>query len=142
MSISSAQARDPLTSASASEPAGPLRVSTVRLWTGSECVSSSAAPVAKAAETAAMRSRSRPSEKLGTARSTGPLDEKRAVADHGLGVDCEVGIRDDAVEMDRDLNRAPDPRRGPEGNVHRAEDLLVLQQLAAQDRLLVRADAE
>ena len=70
MSIASAQARAPLASAPASESLGPLSVSTVRLWTGSEWVSSSAAPVAKAVEIASIRSRSRPSEKFGTASST------------------------------------------------------------------------
>ena len=91
MSIASTQARAPLASAPASESLGPLRVSTVRLWTGSEWVSSSAAPVAKAVEIASIRRRVaalgevRHREQHAGFRS----DEEVAVADHRLAVDGE-----------------------------------------------------
>ena len=145
MSMASTHARAPFTSAAASEPAGPLRVRTVRLWTASEWVSRSAAPVANAVEMASIRRSSRPSEKLGTARSMraiGALDEQLAVADDLAAVHGEGRLHHDAVEMDRHLDLAADPGRGAEGDVHGAQQLLVLEQLAAEDRLLVGPDAE
>ena len=53
-----------------------------------------------------------------------------------------VGSSDDAVEVDRDLDGAADRRRGAEGDVAGAEDLLVLEDVAGQDRLFVGADPE
>src|SRR5436190_1484014 len=136
MSIPSAHARAPFASAAASDPAGPPRVSTLRLWILSECVSRRAAPVANAAEIRAIAARSRPSEKFGTA-SIERSDEELAAADDGLAVDLERGLHHHAVEMNRDLDGAADASRRAERHMHGAQDLLRLEQLVAQDRLLV-----
>ena len=69
-------------------------------------------------------------------------DEQLAVADERLAVDLDRRLEDDAVEVDRDLDRAADRRRGAEGDVGGAEDLLVLEDVAGQDRLFVGADPE
>ena len=69
-------------------------------------------------------------------------DEQFAVAHERLAVDLDGRLEDDAVEVDRDLDRAADRRRGAEGDVGGAEDLLVLEDVAGQDRLFVGADPE
>ena len=67
--------------------------------------------------------------------SSPPRDER-------LAVDLDRRLEDDDVEVDRDLDRAADRGRGAEGDVGGAEDLLVLEDVAGQDRLFVGADAE
>ena len=70
------------------------------------------------------------------------LHQELPAADERLAVDADIGVDDDAIEMDRDLDLSADPGRGAEGDMGRAEDLLVLEDLAGEDRLLVGADAE
>ncbi len=69
-------------------------------------------------------------------------DEQLAVADERLAVDLDGGLEDHAVEVDRHLDGAADRRRGAEGDVGGAEDLLVLEDVAGEDRLLVGADPQ
>ncbi len=63
------------------------------------------------------------------------LDEQLAGADDRLAVDFDGRLEDHAVEVDRDLDGAADRRRGAEGDVGGAEDLLVLEDVAGEDRL-------
>src|SRR4051794_2480314 len=109
-------------------------------------MSSSAAPVANAVEIVSIRRASRPSEKLGTASSMRsirpPLDEELALADDLPAVNGQGRLHHDAVEVDGHLDLTPDSGRGPKRDVHCAEQLLVLEQLPGQNRLLVRPDAE
>src|SRR5918996_4369027 len=146
MSIRSMQAEAPAARAAGSDAAGPESVTTVRLWTGSLWRSTTPAPRANSAEIAAIASVSRPSEKLGTPRSNAlalpSSDQQLAGAHQRLAIDAHRGLHHHAVEVHRHLNRAADRRRGAEGDVHRAEDLLVLDQVARQGRLLVGADPE
>ncbi len=69
-------------------------------------------------------------------------DEQLAAADDRLAVDFDGRFEDDAVEVDRNLDCAADRRRGAEGDVAGTEDLLVLEDVAGQDRLFVGADPE
>ena len=68
--------------------------------------------------------------------------QQLAAADDRLAVDFDRRFEDHAVEVDRDLDGAADRRRGAEGDVGGAEDLLVLEDVAGQDRLFVGADPE
>src|SRR5215211_1943186 len=135
MSMATAQAPAPRDRASPRRLTGAARVRTVRLWTGSECESSSSAPDANWAVTALTRDASRPSEKLGTERSTS--DQQLAGSHQRLAVDRHVGLGHHAVDVDRDLDGAPHRGVGAERDVRGAEDLLVLEQVAGEDRLLV-----
>ena len=69
MSICPTGRAAPASSALASGRGAPASVNTLRLWSASECESSSVAPAAKAASSSAIRPLSRPSETLGTASS-------------------------------------------------------------------------
>src|ERR1700760_334248 len=69
-------------------------------------------------------------------------DQQVAAADDRLALDFHRGLEHDAVEMDGDLDGAADRRRGAEGDVASAEDLLVLEDVAGEDRLFVGADPE
>ena len=141
MSICSAQARAPFDERPASEPAGPLRVSTVRLCTGSEWVSRSAAPVANAAADALDPPRvARPRRSWAPRGACGAQTRSSPSRTTVSPSTVSVGLHDDAVEVDRHLDRAADPRRGAERDVDGAENLLVLEQLAGEDRLLVGPD--
>ena len=60
----------------------------------------------------------------------------------GSPVGLDGRLHHDDVLVDRDLDLAADARRGAEGDVAGAEDLLVLDQVAGEGRALVRADPE
>src|SRR4051795_2293764 len=69
-------------------------------------------------------------------------EDESALVEHPRAVDLERGVGDDAVEVDRDRDRAADRDARAEGDVDRAEDLLVLEDVAGEHRALVRADPE
>ena len=60
----------------------------------------------------------------------------------GVAVERNRRPRHDRVEVDRHLHRPADSRGGAERDVAGAEDLLVLEDLAGEGRLLVRPDSE
>src|SRR5919106_2079638 len=142
MSIALVAARAPAIKASGIASGSPPSVNTLRLWVASECRSKRRRSCSKAAPSAATASASRPSETFGTARSTAVLHQQLAGADDWFSVERHVGLHHHAVEVHGNLDRAPDRRRGAKGDVGRSEDLLVLEHVAGQDRLLVRADAQ
>ena len=55
---------------------------------------------------------------------------------------CERCVEHDHVEVDRDRDGAADPGARAERDVHRAEDLLVLEHVAGQRRAVVGSDPE
>ena len=134
--------------AGSSGASAPARVKTVRLWTASECSSSSATGSAPR-QLAELRRSPAGVGALGDVR-----DGEQAVSAVGVPIRAAaprrgrsrcrrpqtVGLHHDAVEVDRHLDPAADRRRGAEGDVDGAEQLLVLEHVAGQLRLLVRAD--
>src|SRR5918994_6305709 len=132
----------PASSASLRPSVPPASVMAVRLWLVSKWKSSrTGAPDPNALTISRTASRLRPSDTFGTASST-PLHEQLAGAHDRLAVERDLGLGDHAVQVHRHLARPADPGRGAERDVGGAEDLLVLEHLAGQDRFLVRADAE
>src|SRR3982751_1701993 len=146
MSIVSSASSATAVSASVRLVPSPARVKTLRPWSASEWRSSRRAPRVKALCRRSSSPWSLPSETLGAARRDGIFpslsDEQIAAADDRLAVDFDGRFEDDAVEVNRDLDGAADRRRGAEGDVAGAEDLLVLEDVAGQDRLFVGADPE
>src|SRR4029077_19162768 len=71
-----------------------------------------------------------------------PSNEQLAGADDLLAVDLNGWFEYHAVKVDRHLYFAADRRRGAEGDVGGAEDLLVLEDVAGQDRLFVGPDPQ
>src|ERR1700754_2830062 len=145
MSITSTASAAPASSDSASPPASPARVKTLRPWSVSVWKSRTRAARPNASARRPSVSSSPAVETLGTASRSGivsPSDQELAAAEDGLAVDFDGRFLDHDVEVDGDLDRAADPRRGAEGDVRGAEDLLVLEDVSGEDRLLVRADPE
>src|SRR5215203_4462688 len=145
MSTVSSASSAPAVKASVRGLACPARVKTVRPWSTSVWRSSSWTPRVKARSRRERRSWSLPSETFGTASRgamLGPSDEEVAVADDRLAVDLDRRLEDDAVEVHGDLHGAADRSRSAEGDMAGAEDLLVLEDVAGEDRLFVGADPE
>ena len=116
----------PATSASVSGPGSPARVKTVRSWSASVWRSSSVAPrlegLLQPLQTLARRCpRRRWERRAGPACSQASRcpgsDQQLAAADDRLAVDLDRRLEQHAVEVDRDLDRAADRRRGAEGDV-------------------------
>src|SRR6185312_5191248 len=143
MSIDSNASSAPATSDSVRPPGPPARVNTLRPWSGSVWKSSTAAPRPNASASRPSISSSPATETLGTASRIGiRSDQELAAAEDRLAVDFDGRFLEHDVEVDGHLHGAADPRRGAEGDVGGAEDLLVLEDVAGQDRLLVGADPE
>ena len=90
------------------------------------------------------RAASRPSETLGTASRrpaalTAPGARRRAPSS---AAELQRRVEHDDVQVDGHRDGAADPGAGAEGDVDRAEDLLVLEHVAGQRGALVGADAE
>src|SRR6201996_7581602 len=135
----------PASSDSPSPPASPARVKTLRPWSESVWKSRTRAERPNASASRPSVSSSPAVETLGTASRSGIVsrsDQQLAAAEDRLTVDFDGRFLDHDVEVDRDLDRAADPRRGAEGDVRGAEDLLVLEDVAGEDRLFVGADPE
>src|SRR6185312_4183190 len=136
MSIDSNASAAPATSDSVRPPGPPARVNTLRPGSGSVWKSSTSASRPSTSSSPA-------TETLGTASRIGiRSDQELAAAEDRLAVDFDGRFLDHDVEVDRHLHGAADPRRGAEGDVGGAEDLLVLEDVPGQDRLLVGADPE
>src|ERR1700760_3714073 len=145
MSIISAASAAPASSDSASPPASPAIAKTLRPWSVSVWKSRTRAERPNALASRSSASSSPAVETLGTASRSGIVsrsDQQLAAAEDRLTVDFDGRFLDHDVEVDGDLDRAADPRRGAEGDVRGAEDLLVLEDVAGQDRLFVGADPE
>src|SRR5579862_1711193 len=140
--------RAPPRTRSASSPGGPASVNTLRWWSTSEWTASRR-PL-KAAAMAAILSSSRPSDTLGTARSVGPpalklassIEDVATGVEHRASVELQGCVEHDHVEMNGHRDGSAECGAGPEGDVDRAEDLLVLQHVAGQLRAIVGADTE
>src|SRR5829696_2045933 len=145
MSISSIACSAPATRASARSWRSAARVNTLRLCLGSQWTFSTSALAPRLDLSAPIVRSLDPSEKLGTpsSRAGEPIsDQQLALAHDRLAVELNRGMKDDAVEVDRHLDCAADPGGSAEGDVAAAEDLLVFEDLAGDDRLRVGADAE
>src|SRR6185437_13950973 len=144
MSISSAAAAAPASSDSARPPGSPARVKTLRPWSESVWKSRTRAARPNASVSRPTTSSSPAVETLGTASRSGisRSDQQLAAAEDRLAVDFDGRFLDHDVEVDGHLDRAADAGRGAEGDVGGAEDLLVLEDVSGQDRLLVGADPE
>src|ERR687897_558122 len=142
MSIRSTAARAPARRAGPRRSGRPAIVTAVRLCRVSKWKSRSSGAPDENASTISRRVPSRrPSEKFGTASSIA-LDEQLTRTHDGRAVERDVGLHHDAIEVYGHLDSAPDRRRGAERDVDGAEDLLVLEHVAGQLGLLVRADPE
>src|SRR5579872_4958634 len=129
----------------ASSPGRPASMNTLRWWSGSECTASrrpsNAAPIASIAAT------SRPSETFGTASNVvgaieGSVEHVAPGVQHRPAVNLERGVEHHRVQVDRDGYLAADRRAGTERDVHRAEDLLVLEDVPGKGRAVVGAHPE
>src|SRR6201991_936610 len=133
MSIVSAASAAPASSDSASPRASPARVKTLRAWSASVWKSRTRAERPNASASFPSASSSPAVETLGTASRSAIVsrsDQQLAAAEGRLTVDFDGRFLDHDVEVDGDRDLAADPRRGAEGDVRGAEDLLVLEGVA------------
>src|ERR1700754_454540 len=119
MSIVSAASAAPASSDSASPRASPARVKTLRPWSESVWKSRTRAERPNASASFPSASSSPAVETLGTARRSAisRSDQQLAAAEDRLAVDFHGRFFDHDIEVDGDLDRAADPRRGTEGDV-------------------------
>src|ERR1700760_2687703 len=119
MSIASAASAAPASNDSARPPASPARVKTLRPWSESVWKSRTRAARPNASVSRPTTSSSPAVETLGTASRSGirRSDQQLPAAEDPLAVDFDGGFLDHDVEMDGDLDRPADPRRGAEGDV-------------------------
>ena len=75
-------------------------------------------------------------------RATVSVEHELPAVEHELTTHLERRLEHHDVEMYRHRDRAPDPGTGAEGDVDRAEDLLVLEDVPGQAGSVVCADAE
>ncbi len=145
MSIISSASAAPASSDSASPPGSPARVKTLRPWSTSVWKSRTRAARPNASASRPSASSSPAVETLGTASrsasSAGQISSSPPprIASPSIST---VGSLTTTSRWTGTWIGAADPRRGAEGDVRGAEDLLVLEDVAGEDRLLVGADPE